>query len=315
MELDLAVSTTGLGYRRGQRDIVRDIDLQVPCGAIYGFLGHNGAGKTTTLRLLLGLLRPSGGQIRIDGRPVQGQSKIAARQVGALLDARSLYPALSGMQNLDLTRRLLGLPESEMTRVLGIVELSPTAANRRVEGYSLGMRQRLGLARALLGSPRLLILDEPCNGLDPDGIVAMRQLLRELPSKTGATVILSSHLLGEIEQIATHVGILAAGRLVIQEALSSLQARQRMMIELRTDAGDRARTLVDAMGWEHAEAPDLGMLHIYPPSGLPSANAVPLLARNLVAIDIGIAALVPHRQSLEQLYRHVSVEHAQRSIP
>ena len=195
-----AIETQGLSRRFGQHVAVDAISMTVPERSIYGFLGRNGAGKTTTIKLLLGLLQPDAGQARIAGIDLTSDRLGAARKVGALLEAQGFYPHLSGQQNLDLTRRLLGLPKSEIERVLEVAEMT-VHGRRRVADYSLGMRQRLGLARAMLGAPPVLILDEPTNGLDPEGIADMRGFLRDLPARSGATVLLSSHLLGEIDHL------------------------------------------------------------------------------------------------------------------
>ena len=218
-----ALQTIGLTRRFGNRTAVNEVSLTVPARSVYGFLGRNGAGKTTTLKLLLGLLRPDAGSAWIDGIDVGRDRLAAARRVGALLEAHGFYGHLSGRENLDLSRRLLGLPVAEIDRVLDITGLTPHG-RRRVADYSLGMRQRLGLARAMLGAPPVLLLDEPTNGLDPEGIADMRHFLRELPERSGATVLVSSHLLGEIEQTATHIGILSHGRLVLEGELASLTA-------------------------------------------------------------------------------------------
>ncbi|RYG07832.1 MAG: ATP-binding cassette domain-containing protein, partial [Caulobacteraceae bacterium] len=213
--MTLAIHTDSLTRRFGRRTAVQGIDLAVPAQAVYGFLGRNGAGKTTTLKMLLGLLRPSDGSARVCGIDVVRDRIGAARRVGALLEAHGFYRNLTGRENLELTRALLDVPSTEVDRVLTLMELRDDAG-RAVADYSLGMRQRLGLARAMMGAPPVLILDEPTNGLDPEGIADMRRFLRALPDATGATVLLSSHLLGEIEQTATHIGILAQGRLVLQ---------------------------------------------------------------------------------------------------
>ncbi len=183
-----AIETRGLSRRFGDRLAVDRIDMHVPERSIYGFLGRNGAGKTTTIRLLLGLLRPDAGQARIAGIDVSRNRMAAARKVGALLEAQGFHPHLDGRENLDLSRRLLGLPATEVERVLEVVEMTPHA-RRRVGDYSLGMRQRLGLARAMLGAPPVLVLDEPTNGLDPEGIADMRRLSsRRSSSSSGSTV-------------------------------------------------------------------------------------------------------------------------------
>lgn len=231
-----AIETEGLTRRFGKHLAVDAVSMTVPERAVYGFLGRNGAGKTTTLKMLLGLLQPTAGSARICGVDV-GRDRIgAARKVGALLEAHGFYGNLTGRENLDLTRVLLGLPATEIDRVLEVVDMTGNG-RRRVSDYSLGMRQRLGLARAMLGAPPVLILDEPTNGLDPDGIADMRRFLRDLPERTGATVLLSSHLLGEIEQTATHIGIVHDGRLVLEGELAVLKADLAPEIGLRVEIG------------------------------------------------------------------------------
>jgi ABC-2 type transport system ATP-binding protein len=195
---------------------VSDLSITVPRRSIYGFLGANGAGKTTTLKLVLRLLRPDSGTIRLFGEPGG-----ALGGVGSLIETPSLYDHLTGAENLAITRRLMGLPAGEIGRVLEVAGLTH-AARQRVGTYSLGMRQRLAIARALLGSPRLLILDEPANGLDPDGIRDMRGLIRQLPEAGDVTLIVSSHLLSEVELVATHVGLIHRGRLLLESPLAEL---------------------------------------------------------------------------------------------
>ena len=230
-----AIRTRGLHYRYNATHGVFNLDLRVPEGGIYAFLGPNGSGKTTTIRLLLGLLRPQAGTIAIAGRERMAAHPRGAAQVGALVEAPSLYPHLSGRRNLEVSRRLLGLPGGAVDAALERVGLL-SAADRKVWTYSLGMRQRLGLALALLGSPRLLILDEPGNGLDPAGTLKMRALIRSLADDTGVTVFLSSHLLGEVEQVATHVGVITAGRLRFQGTMEQLLGRSRGPLRLESDA-------------------------------------------------------------------------------
>src|SRR5688572_7651410 len=244
-----AIETRGLTRRFGPRTAVDQVSLTVPARSIYGFLGRNGAGKTTTLRLLLGLLQPHAGSVHIDGIDLAADRLGAARRVGSLLEAHGFYANLRGRENLDLARRLLGLPASETDRVLEAVDLVEHGA-RRVADYSLGMRQRLGLARAMLGAPPVLLLDEPTNGLDPEGIAQMRRFLRELPDRTGATVLLSSHLLGEIEQTATHVGILSHGRLVLEGALRDLKSGLGTEVAVGADNLERAADVARAHGFD-----------------------------------------------------------------
>ena len=208
---ELAITTFRLTRRFGDLTAVADLDLQVPGGSVYGFLGPNGAGKTTTIRLLLGLIRPNAGEVRLFGQSLRDGRMTLLRRVGALVETPSLYPHLTGRENLEVTRRLLDARQEQINRALAIVKLEQDA-HRRVAHYSSGMRQRLGLALALLGEPELLILDEPTNGLDPAGIREMRDLICRLPEEHGVTVFLSSHLLNEVEQVATHIGIITGER-------------------------------------------------------------------------------------------------------
>lgn len=241
-----AICTRGLSRMFPGGFGVRDLDLNVPQGSIYGFLGPNGAGKTTTIRLLLDLLRPQSGEIFLFGQPLDRSRRQALAAVGALVESPSLYGHLSGRQNLEVTRRLLAAPVGRVDAVLERVGLLDSAG-RRVRDYSLGMRQRLAIALALLGSPRLLILDEPGNGLDPAGTLDMRQLLRSLASD-GITVFVSSHLLGEIEQVASHVGVLQGGRLRFEGRLEELRSRVRPRLVIGSDDMPRAKDLLTAAG-------------------------------------------------------------------
>lgn len=187
----LAIETRALTRRFASGHGVQTLDLAVPAGSVYGFLGPNGAGKTTTIRLLLSLLHPDAGEIRLFGEPLTRQSRAPLRDVGSMVESPSLYPHLSGYENLEVTRRLLGLPAKRIDEVLHIVGLERDG-HRRVRVYSLGMRQRLGIALALLGKPRLLVLDEPSNGLDPAGIIELRTLLQQMARELDITVFVSS---------------------------------------------------------------------------------------------------------------------------
>lgn len=297
----LAIETRDLRRRFGPTLAVDGVSLSVPRGCVYGFMGRNGAGKTTTLKMLLGLVRPDAGTIYIAGRNALADRLGAARCVGALLEAHGFYAHLSGRENLDLTRSLLGLRRTELDRVLDIVGLTPDAG-RRVGGYSLGMRQRLGIARALLGSPEVLILDEPTNGLDPDGIADMRDFLRTLPARANATVLLSSHLLGEVEQVADRVGIIHQGRLVLQDDLATLRAGQAPQLRLGCDAPDRARALILSMGL--TPDPDSDRITLAP--GADVRETARALNRGLVEAGIGVHELTPQARSLETIYRDIT---------
>lgn len=301
--MPFAIETHGLSRRFGDRHAVDQISMSVPEHSIYGFLGRNGAGKTTTIKLLLGLLQPDAGSARVAGIDIARDRMGAARKVGALLEAQGFYPNLAGRENLDLCRRLLGLPATEVDRVLDVTEMS-AHGNRRVADYSLGMRQRLGLARAMLGAPPVLILDEPTNGLDPEGIADMRGFLRELPARTGATVLLCSHLLGEIEQTATHIGILSHGRLVLEGALDDLKAGLASEVSVETDTPERAIAIAREHGFDVVQGDDALIACFAAGEEVRAGTAA--LNRVLCVAGIRIHALAPRQRTLETLYRQAA---------
>ena len=229
-----SIETHGLSKQYGSALRVNHLDLCVPEGCIYGFLGPNGAGKSTTLKMILGLVRPTQGSITVLGQPMARASRLAIlRQVGSLIESPSYYGHLTGEENLRIVQTLRGVPEMNIREVLQIVRLD-NQQRKQVAHYSLGMKQRLGLAAALLGYPKLLILDEPTNGLDPAGMQEMRELICELPKRFGMTVVVSSHLLGEIDQMADYVGIIREGELVFQDTLARLHDRSEHHLALRT---------------------------------------------------------------------------------
>lgn len=298
-----AIRTLGLTRRFGDRIAVDAVSLTVPPRSVYGFLGRNGAGKTTTIKLLLGLLRADAGQVWIDGIDIACDRITAARRIGALLEAHGFYGHLSGQANLDLARRLLGLPASEISRVLELAGLT-AQARRRVADYSLGMRQRLGLARAMLGAPPVLLLDEPSNGLDPEGIAEMRELLRELPARTGATVLVSSHLLGELEHSASHIGILSEGRLVLEGALPELRASLATELCIETDEPARAAEVAHAQGVELAREGEVLIARFA--AGTDSRRASAALNHALCIAEVPVHRLAPRQLSLEALYHRAA---------
>jgi ABC-type multidrug transport system ATPase subunit len=242
------IETRGLTRRFGKLVAVDDLSLRAPESCVYGFLGPNGAGKTTAIRMLLGLCRPDAGEVHLFGLPLAANRRSLMRRVGALVESPSLYPHLTGRENLEVTRRVLGAPRELIDSALESTKLIQDA-HRRVREYSLGMRQRLGLAIALLNKPELLILDEPTNGLDPAGIHEMRDLIRRLPGEFGVTVFLSSHLLSEVEQIASHIGIIHEGRFLFQGTLSELQAEQQTQLTLGVNQPDQAMRCLTVSGW------------------------------------------------------------------
>jgi ABC-2 type transport system ATP-binding protein len=250
----LALATRGLRKSYGKRLALDGLDLSVPEGVVYGFLGPNGAGKTTTMRLLTGLLHPDAGTIELLGQPFRRGDRQRLFDVGALVENPSFYPYLSGRRNLEVLAAAGGrVPAGRVEALLELVGLHERARDK-VSGYSLGMRQRLGIAGALLSDPKLLLLDEPANGLDPAGIVAMREMLRRLAAM-GKTVFVSSHLLAEVRVLADVVGIIAAGKLVREGTLDSL-LRDQGVVRVRVPRGDEAaaRTILERIARTDAAA-------------------------------------------------------------
>jgi ABC-2 type transport system ATP-binding protein len=239
------IAIEGLTKRFGDVLAVDDLSFEVDQGTVVGFLGPNGAGKTTTLRTLLGLVTPTAGSTRIDGRPYRELAD-PIRHVGAVLEASSFHPGRSARNHLRVVATAAGLPHARADAVLDQVGLAQ-AARRRVGGFSLGMGQRLGLATALLGDPQVLILDEPANGLDPEGVHWLRGLLRQLADQ-GRTVLVSSHVLAEVAQTVDQVVIIAAGRLVTQSTLAALTARTDQLVRIRTPQAEALRSLLAAQG-------------------------------------------------------------------
>lgn len=221
--------------------VLKDINLKVEKGSIYGFLGPNGAGKTTTIRLLLGLLTPNSGSIKLFGRSLQKNSLEIFNNIGAMIEMPSLYEHLTGFDNLEITSKIRDISVKRIDEVLEIVKLT-NAAKTKVKEYSMGMKQRLGLALALLSEPQLLILDEPTNGLDPQGIIETRELLQKLNEEFGITILVSSHLLSEIEKLVNHLGIINNGELIFQGTIQELHDLKlgNSFIRIETNNNEKA---------------------------------------------------------------------------
>lgn len=226
------IETDSLTKGTGNQMRVNNLALRVPEGCVYGFLGPNGAGKTTTLKLLLGLLKPTDGTITFFGQKMTEKNRLSIlMHTGSLIESPSFYGHLTGLENLQIIAKLKKASACEITDVLQTVHLYEQK-DKKVKQYSLGMKQRLGIAMALLGNPRVLILDEPTNGLDPAGIQEMREFIKNLPVSRQMTVIVSSHLLSEMEQMADMVGIINHGRLIFQGTLAALEAQGSSLEEV-----------------------------------------------------------------------------------
>lgn len=243
---DQIVVTHDLTKKYKKHTSVDGLNLRIRRGEIYGFLGPNGAGKTTTIRMLLGLIKPTKGNIEIFGQNLNKNRLQILQRIGSLVESPTYYGNLTGYENLEAVRRLRGLPEQRVNEVLETVRLSKVA-NRLTKEYSLGMKQRLGIAVSLLSSPDLLILDEPTNGLDPSGIQEIRELIKELP-KSGMSVIVSSHLLSEIDQMATQVGIINNGRMIFQDSIASLHQKRKPLLKVGVSDVIEAKTILNRKG-------------------------------------------------------------------
>ena len=290
------IQTTGLSKRYRDKWAVDHLDLRVEQGDIYGFIGQNGAGKSTALKLLCGLARPTQGEALIFGKPVR--DSVARRRVGSLIEHPGLYPDLSGRENLRLYAALLGLdsPERQGKEILETVGLAP-GEKKPVRHYSMGMKQRLGVGLALLGGPDLLLLDEPINGLDPEGIREMRELLLRLNRERGLTILVSSHILGELSKIATRYGIIQQGRMVEQITAGELAQKCTDYLHLRAEQPQKAAALLErALHLTRWEMRPEGEIRIHE---MVDGKAV---GRVLAEAGISVEEMGLHRQDLEEYF-------------
>jgi ABC-2 type transport system ATP-binding protein len=302
-----AIVARSLTKRYGDIAAVDALDLSIEQGVLYGFLGPNGAGKTTTIRMILGLIFPTGGDVEVLGEPIfggtAGQRAAAVRRAGAMIEEPAFWGYLSGRRNLEYFARAAGPAtdrDARLTRideVMRIVGLDQ-AASKKVKAYSQGMRQRLGIALALLGAPELLVLDEPTNGLDPQGMREIRLLLRRL-ADDGTTIFVSSHLLAEVEAMCDRVGVLARGKIVAEGPPSKLRASSDV-VRVEVDDPERARKIlagVEGVSLDGAEtSPRTLRLRLAPPASAAAVNSA------LVAGGVAVSALMPEHESLEDVF-------------
>lgn len=290
------IETTDLCKQYGRALRVAHLHLTVPEGSVYGFLGPNGAGKSTTLKMILGLVRPTAGSIEVLGKPIDSPHRLAVlRQVGSLIESPSYYGHLTGEENLRIVQTLRGVPEKSIREVLQIVRLDGQR-EKKAAHYSLGMKQRLGLAAALLGYPKLLILDEPTNGLDPAGIQEMRELICDLPRRFGMTVVVSSHLLSEIDQMADHVAIIREGELVFQDTLQALHSRSCRHLAMKTTDNEKALRLLKKQSLSCQEQEGYVILPVL------RDEAAAKLSCFLAEQHLGIVRLEERQKSLEDIF-------------
>ena len=302
--MQTVIETKALCKQYGPHTAVDHVELHVPQGCVYGFIGPNGAGKSTTMKMLLGLIHPTAGRVRLLGQELTEKSRLPLlRQTGSLIESPAGYLHLTAQENLEIVADLKGVPHKDIGRVLDIVHLTQDR-NRRVGQYSLGMKQRLGIAMALLGSPKLLILDEPTNGLDPAGIQEMRALIRNMPAATGATVLISSHLLGEMEQIVEQVGIIDHGHILFEGPLTELQRHSRGNVTLRLLDPAKAAPILRANGLTaHSDS----CVVTLPPL---RDSLLADLVQKLAACGAGVVELTPHTKTLEEIFLSLTSEEA-----
>lgn len=297
---NFAIETVGLNFNFGNQAIVKDLSLQVPKGSIYGFLGPNGAGKTTTIKILLNLLHSPADQVFLFGKEINRNRIATLKRVGALVEQPAIYGHLSGKENLINRCILLGIKKSKADEMLALVGLTD-AANKKSSKYSLGMKQRLGIALALVSDPELLLLDEPTNGLDPNGIIEVRNLMIDLATNHNKTILVSSHLLAEIERTATHVGIINKGQLLFQGTIDELHLLSKPMLEIDVDKIEEAVTFLGNSGYEITE-------HTNKKITIPFTSTKDSGTVNTLLIQNGftVSSLYQQRKDLENLFLDIT---------
>jgi ABC-2 type transport system ATP-binding protein len=292
LNTDAAIATQGLTKHYGRVRAVTDLGLEVRRGEIYGFLGRNGAGKTTAIRMMLGLIHPDNGTVEVLGRQVRPGAQELFGHVGYLVEAAAAYPNLTVRENLDIQRRLTRAPRAAVSEAMKLMRLTE-CADRRAGALSLGNRQRLSLARAVLHHPELLILDEPANGLDPAGIVEIRELLRSLAAKDGVTVFISSHILTEIAHLADRIGIVHEGRLLEELNPDQLGTEGSSYVKVSTAHPDQVAAQLARAGFERSEQMDQHV-RVFTSSG-----RVPEIARLLLTAGLDFTGIAPVEEDLE----------------
>ncbi|NLR67262.1 ATP-binding cassette domain-containing protein [Chitinophaga varians] len=292
------IEVAGLAYQfRDKTPVLQDIQLKVPQGAIYGFLGPNGAGKTTTLRLITGLLRMQTGNVQVLGKSFRQHRLEILRQTGCLIESPAIYEHLSAADNLLVLQRIYQCPKANIMEALNTVGLQ-AVRDKKAGQFSLGMKQRLALAMALLHHPRLLILDEPTNGLDPNGIIEMRELLKKINREQGISILISSHLLPEIEKLATHIGIISKGRMVFEGSLEQLSGLRRQV------RGYLLETTDNAVAAKLLSARDIPIVTDTEGIQLPALPVAVITELNsqLVQRGIGVYGIQPVKNDLETIF-------------
>jgi ABC-2 type transport system ATP-binding protein len=292
----MMVATESLSKEYGGVLRVQGLDIRIGEGDIYGFLGPNGAGKSTTMKMLLGLVKPTSGMVEIMGMPFnESTRREILKSVGSLIESPSYYGHLTGQENMEIVRRLLDLPQKNIKEAIRIVRME-NQMDKKAKDYSLGMKQRLGIAMALARRPKLLILDEPTNGLDPSGIEEMRELIRALPERYGMTVMISSHILSEIDRMATVIGIIHRGRLIFQENVSVLDRRREPQIVIKTSDDSLASRFIGAVH-PHPQLTASGLL-----MGTLTDEQIGAVVQRLCSNGVAVYRVEERRESLEDIF-------------
>ncbi len=295
------LKVSNLGKQYNDRWAVRDLNLTVRKGEIYGFLGRNGAGKTTTIRMIMNLIKPTRGEIQLFGIPKAKLGQDLFRRIGATIEYPGFYPNLTAWENLYYNAKMFSINEARINEVLSFMGLSDTA-NRVVKGFSLGMRQRLGLARVLLHNPDFIILDEPTNGLDPAGIKEIRETIKRLNYEHNITILVSSHILPEVEQMASRVGIIHNGTLVEELTLAEIHQQGNTFLELKVNDTNKAMDVMKKrLGIEKFDQLDNGMLHVFGQLDKPE-----LINRTLIQADIDVSHIVLRQETLEDHFMSIT---------
>ncbi|MFC8688513.1 ABC transporter ATP-binding protein [Brevibacillus porteri] len=293
--MNTVIRTENISKRYGGVYSVQRVNLAVGEGEVYGFLGPNGAGKSTTLKMLLGLVKPTEGSVSVFGKEFSRNRLEILSQTGSLIEAPSYYGHLTGLENMRVMQRLRDVPDKQVEKALQIVRLEKQQ-NKKVDQYSLGMKQRLGIAMALLHFPKLVILDEPTNGLDPAGIGEIRELIQSLPHQYGMTVLLSSHLLSEIEQVATSIGIIHGGKLLFQGSMEQLQRNSQPHVWMKTQDNEKARRVLQEMELSPILQDGFLVMEVM------GDREVALTNRALIMAGIDVYRIEEHKRSLESIF-------------
>ena len=297
---NFAIETVGLNYNFDSQAVVKNLSLQIPTGSIYGFLGPNGAGKTTTIKILLNLLQSPVDQVFIFGKEINNNRIASLKRMGSLVEQPAIYAHLTGKENLANRCILLGIKKTKCAEMLSLVGLTE-AANKKAGKYSLGMKQRLGIALALIGDPELLLLDEPTNGLDPNGIIEIRNLMIDLTTKHGKTILVSSHLLAEIERTATHVGIINKGELLFQGTIGELHDLSKPSVKIETNNQEKTISVLANAGVEILQSDSQTVSVIYKTKeDMGSINTL------LVQNGISVFSIGKERKDLENLFLDIT---------